>query len=548
MDGGRPAKGGVRLEARKVYDLIDAVGEAVVGQGGLAETVGAWRDPEAEATARTATVLTDRVEAQSQALHLLQEQAMALAMLPVRSLFGPLPRLVRNLCRQLGKEARLELHDAGTALDKQVLDRISEPLWALLINALDHGIEAPGEREAAGKAPEATISLTARQQGGQVHVEVADDGRGVDVEAVRRTAAARGLVLDHHELDDLSVLDLLCRPGFTTAARTTETSGRGVGLDLVRRAVEDVKGGIELETVPGVGTRFLLTLPATLTIVEGVLLRTGGGTYAVPVAGIEEVVGLREFALQRVGGALALDLRGDVVAVLGLADVLDLPDAGLPGGDGSPEPGMFAVVLAHGGRRLALRVDGFLGRRELVVKSLGTFLTRVRHVAGAAVLADGDVVLVLDPVAILETFRAGLIRRRRPALEEAAATTVTGTAPPRVLVVDDAFPIREMVRSILESAGYDVDVAKDGAEALRLLAQGDFDGVVTDVEMPNVDGFELCAEVRRGDPGMPVVMVTARVAEEDHRRGLEVGADAYLLKAEFDQGVLVDTVRRLVGR
>ena len=316
----------------------------------------------------------------------------------------------------------------------------------------------------------------------------------------------------------------------------TDLSGRGVGLDVVKTAVDQLKGVVEIESRPGQGTRFLVTLPTTLAIVEGVMVTCGGQAFAIPVSAVEEVVAVPAHELSQAGGRDTALLRGKTTPVVGLYRVLNLPADNEPYGP--------VVVITTATRRVGFRVGTVQGQREMVIKGLGSFLPKVRQVAGATISGDGTVVLVLDPFEMVDA------ARRLPGAGGGVATS----RPPdtvqtrRILVVDDSLAIREMNRSILEAAGYRVETATDGSEGYSKLIHGSFDGIVTDVEMPRMDGFELTARIR-SDPGLahlPVIILTSLVREEDRRRGLDVGADAYLTKSGFDQNLLVEVIDGLV--
>lgn len=573
----------VRIEASKVYELIDQAGEAVIGEVRIEELsrrlsdfmrnlevrmrrLRHKQDPQAlsgvlddvrEEVGSISAQLVETVLLQSRGLDRLQEQAMGLAMLPTASIFAPFPRLVRNLSRELGKEVELVMDGGGTELDKQVLEQMVDPIRHLLINAVDHGIEPPGERVRMGKPRKGTLRVTARQRGRQVVIEVTDDGKGIDPTAVREAALKKGWIVDAGELSDSESLLLLFRPGFSTAGWITDTSGRGVGLDVVKEAVDFLKGAVEVSSEVGKGTTFSITLPITLAIVDVLLVDVGGQDFAVPVASVDEVLPPHDQDVKEVAGSPCVLWRGHSVALFELHSILGVPPyPAVPGegsGNGGPEvgdgAGKPALIIASGARRMAARVDALLGRQEIVIKGLGSFLPRIRHVAGASILGDGRVVLVLDPNELVDT-------ARRPG----AVPSVTGrrrklAAKPemvprrRILVVDDSLAIREMLRSIFEAAGYDVEVAGDGRDALGVIQSSKIDGVVTDIQMPRMDGLALCEAIRsRPDTGdLPVVVVTSLEKEEDKRRGLEVGANAYIVKSTFDQSALLEAVRSLVG-
>lgn len=557
----------IRIEAGKLYELIDQVGEVVIGEvrleevsKGLTETMrsleGRLRrmrhkegDPELigvldelrERVGLLSSQLAETLRGQSRGLDRLQEQSMRLAMLPTASIFAPFPRLIRNLCRELGKEVDLQLDGGGTELDKQVLEQIVDPIRHLLINAVDHGIELPEERESSGKTRRGSLTVTARQQGRQVVIEVRDDGRGISPEAVKASAVRKGLIDEGDELSNQEALALLFKAGFSTAGIVTDTSGRGVGLDVVKEAVDRLKGTVDIDSVPGEGTVFSITLPITLAIIEAILVNIGGQEFAIPVSAVEEVVGVPEHDVQNVGGREAVVLRDQTTSLVPLHKVLSLPEDEISDGP--------VVVIATATRRVAFRVGELIGQQEVVIKGLGSFLPRMRHVAGASILGDGRVILVLDPYELIDTARRPLGNSASP-VQRRSGLSAVGTRRARLLVVDDSLAIREMLRSIFEAAGYSVEVAVDGADGLTKIRQQKFDGVVTDVEMPRLDGFGLVEGIRSRSEheNLPVIMVTSLAKEEHRRRGLEVGANAYIVKSSFDQSRLLETLRSLVGR
>ena len=562
----------IRIEASKVYELIDQAGEAVIGEVRLEEVsrklTELSRDTEArlrrlrhrvtevpsdghlelldELRQRLSVLvaqLTETVLSQTRALDRLQEQAMGLAMLPTATIFSPFPRLVRNLSRELGKEVELILDGGGTELDKQVLEQIVDPIRHLLINAVDHGIEHPDERERMGKPRRGTVKVIARHRGRQVVIEVSDDGKGIDPEKVRSAALKKGLVEANDELSTQEILSLLFRPGFSTASLITDTSGRGVGLDVVKEAVDRLKGTVEVTSVVGRGTTFTITLPITLAIVDVLLVLAGEQDFAIPVASVEEVLVPADHEVQEIAGRRCIVWREQAIALFDMTELLGIEAA-------NPEEDAPILVLSSGTRRVAVRVDALLGQQEIVIKGLGSFLPRVRHIAGCSILGDGRVVLVLDPNELVDSARRPSRGPTRAPMKRHQLTRAIEERPKRrLLVVDDSLAIREMLRSIFEAAGYEVVLAPDGEAALQLIKTSKVDGVVTDIEMPKMNGFDLTASIReRPDTAdLPVIIVTGLAKDEDKRRGLEVGANAYIVKSSFDQTALLDAVKSLVG-
>jgi len=509
----------IRVSAAKVDRVLDTVGTATLHQRTLAHLIDPLADERVgEALDRGETLLDE-----------LQDAAIELRALPLSAITGPLPRYVRDLAASEGKEVELVLSGVETQLDRTILDGLSDMLGHLLRNAIAHGIEPPGERRAAGKPARGRVELRAEQRGGRVAIEVADDGRGVAGELLRDAPEGGALA------------DRLAAPGFSTAGRVDAVAGRGVGLDAVKAHVESIRGGLTAQSAPGRGTTITLDLPLTLAVLHTLLVERGGQAFGVPVARVEEVVAVEETTL--LGGRPSIVLRGEPIPLGDLAVALGGAGGALP--ERAP-----ALILCHAGTTVALACDRLLGEESVVVKSLGPLLGRRRQYLGGAILGDGRVALIVDPAVAI----AGAARWR-PALDGAGNENGNGAAAPpvapRVLVVDDQFTVRELQRSILEAAGYRVATAEDGAAALQQLGgDADIQLVVTDLEMPRMGGLELLKRVR-GDAetaSLPVVVVTSLASEDDRRRGLEAGADAYVTKDRFDQRALLDTVERLIGR
>jgi two-component system chemotaxis sensor kinase CheA len=409
---------------------------------------------------------------------------------------------------------------------------VGESLVALVRNAADHGVEPPAEREANGKPGEAVVRVQASQLGAEVVIAVSDDGRGIDLEGVRASAG--------QSLSDAGVLRAIFEPGLSTAGEVSGVSGRGVGLDAVRSTVDALRGRVEVRTSAGRGTEFRISVPMTLAVLRCVLVRVGGRAYALPMHSTALALPASPSAVVEVEGRPALMLDGEAIELDRLTDVLGGPPVGSDGRRGAPA----AVVVATASGRRAFIVDDLLGQRDVVVGDLGRVLPRLPLVAGASIEPDGGIMLVLDP--------AGLVAAPRsapgPARTEPARLN-PARPPARLLVVDDAFTIRELQRSILERVGYEVATAADAEAALRMLAEQPADLVLTDVEMPGMDGFALTAAIRDIHPlaSTPVLILTGRDDDADRRRGLEAGADGYLLKSDFDQAALLAAVRRLLG-
>jgi len=464
----------------------------------------------------------------------LQQETLRTRMTSLAAIAGPLRRAARDIARAAGKEVEYTLEGDVVELDRAVLDGLRDPLLHLVRNAVDHGLERPDEREAAGKPRRGAVTVRAVRRGPEVVVSVADDGAGLDLDALRAGAGESGL-------DDQDAALLVFRPGLSTAAAVTDVSGRGVGMDVVRAGVAALRGRVEVASTPGAGTTFSVVVPLTLAVVPCVLVAAGGERYAIPThatAGLVEDPGGDVLALE---GGPAVWAGGTVVPLAALATVVEAP--------GGPGPGGPALVLeGAGGRRHALRVDEVLGQRDVTVKELGAVLPPSALVAGASIEPDGSVLCVLDPAALVE--RAA----RRPT---AAAGPPAGPAAApgeshalSVLVVDDVLAVRELERAILAGAGYAVRTARDGEEALDLLRAERPDLVVTDVDMPHLDGLGLCRAIRATPAlaSLPVLVVSANEDAGVRQATLEAGADGYLHKADLDERRLLGAVGSLLGR
>jgi two-component system chemotaxis sensor kinase CheA len=509
----------IRVAADRIDRVLDGVGEAVLHHRRLQHVLGQ------EAAAPQREVADEQLDLGERLLGELQDSVVSLRTLPLESITGRFPRAVRDLALAEGKEVELSISGAETPLDRVILDGLQETITHLFRNSIAHGIEEPEQRERAGKPRHGRIELRAEQRGDMVAIEVSDDGRGVAPE-----------VLDRAREAGEPLVDILAAAGFSTAAEVSDVSGRGVGLDAVKTQVEGLGGSLELRSEPGAGTSAIMLLPLTLAVLDVLLCERGGWPFALPVASVREVITARETT--SLGGRESVELRGDPVPLRDLAQLIGAEVAELP-----PQPA--AMVMGSGGRRLAVGCDRVLGDQEVVMKGLGPLLSHVPGYLGAAILGDGRVALVLDPNQLLKASTAGAPATTPIAAPEAPA------APPKVLVVDDQFTVRELQRSILETAGYRVQTARDGREALeRFQAERDLALVLTDLQMPEMDGIELLRAIRRDSErgSLPVVIVTAMASDDDRRRGVEEGADAYIVKQEFDQQALLETVERLVGR
>jgi len=569
----------IRVDFEKLDRLLNLVGELVLGRDELRGAVGALASVTAElarsdnnmsslrAVARRAVgngstrgldslgdelsrverVLgdvttdldhgTDRLDTISGEL---REQVMRLRMVPVTGVFKKHVRTVRDLTANLGKRGRLELIGEDTELDKLLVEALDEPLMHLVRNSVDHGIETPDLRAAAGKPLEGVVTLSAAHRGNQVEIRVGDDGRGLDPAKLKAKALERGLLTEAEAegLSDREIRELIFRPGFSTASQVTEVSGRGVGMDIVRQTiVTRLKGTIDVESTTGQGSTFVLKLPLTLAIIQVVVARAGGETFAIPLDVVQRVLSVPATEIQLVGDREVVIVRGKHVPVIRLDAVLELE-----GGGSDVEVPL--VVVEHGGNTYALVCEHLVGKREIVIKSLGNLLATVPCVAGATLLGD-RVALILDVPAIVQRALAQPAALTRPARREASRTA--GSAS-HVLLVEDSDIVRESLRRILVDAGYVVTVAVDGTHGLELAKSRRFDLVSTDVMMPRMDGYELTRALRAMPEyaEIPIVMVTSMGERIDRVRGFDAGVDEYITKPH-DRTQLLRAVRKLLG-
>jgi two-component system, chemotaxis family, sensor kinase CheA len=477
----------------------------------------------------------------------LLQNSKQLLMLPLSTLSALLLKVVRDLCRDQGKEAVLTIRGEEVTIDKRILEELKDPLIHLLRNCIDHGIETPDQRQRAGKPPQAAISIAVSpMNGNQVEISVSDDGAGVDLEKVKLAAGRHGLsVADAAGADgESAALGLVFEADVSTSPIITQVSGRGLGLAIVREKTEKLGGSVAIESRRGAGTVIRMIVPLTLATFRGILIRVAQRSFIVPTAHVERVTRFEPEDVRTVEGRRTLALNGRAVALVDLAEVLELPS-----GQRNSVAARHGVVvtLGAGEQTVAFVVSEVLDEREVLVKRFAKPLSRVRNVAGATILGSGEVTPILNVSDLLKSARrAGA---GRPAADpNPLAPPRAGGAGKRILVAEDSITSRMLLKGILESAGYEVSIAVDGIDAFTTLRSGHFDLVVSDVEMPRLNGFDLTARIRadRILAEIPVVLVTALESREDRERGIEVGANAYLVKSSLDQNDLLEALHRLL--
>lgn len=474
----------------------------------------------------------------------LHHEVIVSRMRPLADGIRGFPRLVRDVARTLGKQVRWEVRGEQTGVDRDILDKLESPLSHLVRNALDHGLEPTAEREAAGKPPVGTIRLEARHRAGMLHITLTDDGRGIDVERLRAKAVSRGLVARQvaDQLTELELLEFLFLPGFSTKEEVTEISGRGVGLDVVQSMVKGVGGTVRVATQPGRQTVFTLQLPITMSVIRALLVEIGGEPYAFPLTRIDNILFCAHADVRTVEGRQYFERDGVSIGLVMAPQILEL------GSQTAPADPMPVVVISDRGQQFGMIVDAFLGERDLEVRPLDRRLGKVPNINSASLLENGNPVLIVDVEDLVRSIDNVLMGRRLTRVEfEKMAEQARQRK--RILVVDDSITVRELERQLLQSRGYAVDVAVDGMDGWNAIRGAHYDLVVTDVDMPRMDGIGLVSLIKN-DPArkdIPVVIVSYKDREEDRLRGLDAGANRYLTKSSFHDETFVHTITDLIG-
>ncbi|WMY86186.1 hybrid sensor histidine kinase/response regulator [Pseudomonas shirazica] len=480
----------------------------------------------------------------SQRAQLLYDTALACRMRPFADVLTGQSRMVRDLGRSLGKPVRLLVEGEKTQVDRDVLEKLEAPLTHLLRNAVDHGIELPERRLLAGKAEEGVIRLRASHQAGMLSLELIDDGAGIDLERLRSSIVERALSPADTvaRMSEEELLTFLFLPGFSLRDKVTEVSGRGVGLDAVQHMIRELRGSIELTQLAGQGCRFHLQVPLTLSVVRSLVVEVGGEAYAFPLAHIERTLEVSAEEIVQIEGRQHFWHEGRHIGLVAASQLLNRP-AGQ-----TQESNLRVVVIREREQLYGVAVERLVGERVLVVMPLDPRLGKVQDISSGALLDDGSVVLIVDVEDLLRSVEKLLSTGSLERIDRGSSGT-RGVARQRILVVDDSLTVRELQRKLLGNRGYDVAVAVDGMDGWNALRGEDFDLLITDIDMPRMDGIELVTLVRRDQrlQSLPVMVVSYKDREEDRRRGLDAGADYYLAKASFHDDALLDAVVELIG-
>jgi two-component system, chemotaxis family, sensor kinase CheA len=464
-------------------------------------------------------------------------------MLPVSSLLSSFPKMVRDLARSRGKVVDFSITGADIEIDKRIIENLKDPLTHILRNAVDHGVEAPETRQGLGKPVRGQIVIAVSQlENNKIQIRVSDDGGGIDVDRLREVAVREGLRTQGQveATDDAEALRLAFASGLSTSQVVSQISGRGLGLAIVEEKVENLGGSVAVETEKGKGTTFRIIVPATLATARGILAQVSDWPFVMPVVGVDRVVRVRKGHVRLVENRETIQLEGRTIPLVYMQEVLDLPN--------KPQRNVSeyiqAVVAGSGDDRVAFAVDRILGEQEVLVKTLGPQLVRVRNISGGTIIGSGKVVPIINTADLLQSAS----RKSATGGRTETAGSNGNSARKAVLVVEDSITSRMLLKNVLEAAGYYVKPTVDGLDALSALHEEDFDLVISDIEMPRMDGFELTTKIR-GDSRLarvPVMLVTAMESQEQKERGIDVGANAYLTKSSFTQGTLLETARGLL--
>jgi len=469
----------------------------------------------------------------------LQDQVRILHLVPAGTQLKALSRSIREIAQDLGKEIDFEINGSEIELDRPILEGIKDPLMHLLRNAVDHGIENPDDRVRNNKPEAGHIGITIGKTGDRIFITVSDDGRGIDVEEIAKKAVKKRFytTVEITELSEAELLNLIFRPGFSSKDIITDISGRGVGLDVVLSNIRDLKGNVTVETVLGKGSRFTLDLPLTLSTDHGLIVQLGSTLFAIPISSIERVMEIDKKEIVDLGGNQAIILEKEAIPLRNLAAVLQMEQY-----DPGEKDKLSLVIVSRGMQRVAFPVTEIISEHEIVIKRMKSPLRSVRNVLGATFMGSGDVIIVLNP--------NDLVMSAMRLSGSVLSSTYESDAMEKkhILVVDDSITIRTFEKTTLEACGYQVSVAVDGQMAWEMVQESDFDLIVTDIEMPVMNGFDFTGQIKKHEEfkHIPVVIVTSLGSEAEQKRGIEVGADAYIVKNQFESSVLLDVISQLI--
>lgn len=471
----------------------------------------------------------------------LQSNTIKMRMEPLNVIFNAYPRAIRDISKSLNKQVELVIQGEDTELDRKMIEKLNDPLIHLLRNAIDHGIESPEEREKAGKPVKGLIRIQALTEGSNIVIHVEDDGGGIDVEKIKQKAIQKKMFKSAEDLDSMNefeIMKLIFMPNFSTAAIITDISGRGVGLDIVKKNIEDLKGFISVDSILGRGTKFTIKLPLTLTTIRSLICSSGGQKWSIPISSIKQTLILDKSEVIQVVDRDAIRLDNQIISLVRLSKTLGLRD-------NQDDPQKLMIVVGYYGKeQIAFIVDDILEEIEVVIKPIPYVVKKVKNVSAVTVSLNGEIIPILFMPDLINSAKMIQEGMKEPIIQTKSKENV-----PLVLVVDDSLNTREIEKTILEAYGYRVETARDGLDGYEKAMETQYDVIVSDLEMPRLNGFGLIERLRQEQKYKltPIIVVTSRENDNDKRRGIEVGANAYIIKGSFDQTSLVDTIESLLA-
>lgn len=530
----------IRVEVKRLDHLMNLIGELVLGKNRLLKI---YDDVEERYEGeKFLEELNQVVSSLSLVTTDIQLAVMKTRMLPVAKVFNKFPRMIRDLSRELGKQIDLEISGEETELDKSIVEEIGDPLVHIIRNSCDHGIEDPETRRLAGKPEKGTVELKAYNEGNHIVIEIVDDGKGLDAAMLKMKSIEKGIITEREAdaMSDKEAFSLIFRPGFSTAAKVTNVSGRGVGMDVVKTNIEKLNGIIDIESEVGKGTIMKLKIPLTLAIIQSLLVGTQEEFYAIPLASVLETVRVPIDDIYTIDGKNVLRLRDEVLSLVRLSDVFGVNKV-FDGGDQT-----YVVIIGVAEAKLGIIVDTLVGQEEIVIKSMGDYLQNIPGIAGATIRGDGRVTLIIDVAAMMEMAKEIKVNIRAE-MDAESKNVKEKPSDYKVLIVDDSKMDRTIMQKSLEPTGVTVIEATNGVEALTIIKSGEhsFDAILIDIEMPRMDGYTLAGEIRKYSKyrNLPLIAVTSRTSKTDRLRGVEVGMTEYITKP-YSSEYLENVVRK----
>ncbi|EAK0847910.1 chemotaxis protein CheW [Campylobacter lari] len=531
----------IRVEVKRLDHLMNLIGELVLGKNRLLKI---YDDVEERYDGEKFLEELNQVVSQLSIVTTdIQLAVMKTRMQPIAKVFNKFPRVVRDLGRELGKQMELEISGEETELDKSIVEEIGDPIMHMIRNSCDHGIEDPATRVANGKPEKGTVNLKAYNEGNHIVVEIADDGKGLDADVLKAKAMEKNLITEREadQMSDKEAFALIFKPGFSTAKKITNVSGRGVGMDVVKTNIEKLNGVIEIDSELGKGTVMKLKIPLTLAIIQSLLVGTQEEFYAIPLASVLETVRVPIDDIYTIEGKNVLRLRDEVLSLVRLSDVFGVKQV-LENTDQT-----YVVVIGVAESKLGIIVDTLVGQEEIVIKSMGEYLQNIQGIAGATIRGDGRVTLIIDVAAMMDIAKEIKVDIKAQIESQSKKSTKEKPSDYTVLIVDDSKMDRNIMQKSLEPLGVSIVEATNGVEALNTIKSGehDIDAVLIDIEMPRMDGYTLAGEIRKYSKykNLPLVAVTSRTSKSDRLRGVEVGMTEYITKP-YSPEYLENVVRK----